>query len=188
MEQDVGAHDDRRVSVFEEQQKIYRLLQDVLQRGQEEGWALGVAEEGKGRALAYRLGLGSGGGGDGDDGGDQSVDRPYEDMCEAWWAEVQRLARAEVAATRVLAYSFFYEKWLAIWVVSGATGELLCSKVVAWTGLGGSTGRSIQGVLTETRSSMNVRCDERQCSRRRGQQQQLRRRGVLRATRGASLD
>jgi hypothetical protein len=75
---------------------------------------------------------------------------------------VQRLARAEGAATRVLEYSFFSqagveEDMLAIWVVSGATGELLCSKVVASTGLGGSRGRSIQGVLAEARSSMNVR-------------------------------
>ena len=42
-------------------------------------------------------------------------------------------------------------------MVSGATGELLCSNVVASTGLGGSTGRSIQQVLAEARSSMNVR-------------------------------
>ncbi len=169
VERDVGAHDDRRVSVFEEQQKTYSLLQSVLlgQGGQaavvfcklslpEAGWALGVAAEGKGRALAYRLG-GAGGGGDGDDGGDNSVDRPYEDMCGAWWAEVQRLARAEGAATRVLEYSFLFDEKLAIWVVSGATGELLCSKVVASTGLGGSRGRSIQEILTEARTSMNVR-------------------------------
>jgi CHAT domain-containing protein len=85
-------------------------------------------------------------------------------MCEAWWAEVQRLARAEGAATRVLEYSFVFsheagtlEQRLAIWVVSGATGELLSSKVVSSTGLGGSRGRSIQKVLAEARSSMNVR-------------------------------
>ena len=46
VEQDVGVHDDRRVSMFEEQQKTYRRLQDVLlgQAGQE-GWALGVASQ-----------------------------------------------------------------------------------------------------------------------------------------------
>jgi CHAT domain-containing protein/tetratricopeptide (TPR) repeat protein len=166
VEQDVGSHDDRRVSVFEDQLQTYRCLQGVLlgQGGQAAGWALGVAAESKGRALAYHLGLGAGGGGGGDDGGDQSVDRTYEDMCEAWWSEVQRLARAEGAATRVLEYSFVAsfesgaeEERLAIWVVSGATGELLCSKVVSSTGLGGSTGRSIKGVLAEARSSMNVR-------------------------------
>jgi tetratricopeptide (TPR) repeat protein/CHAT domain-containing protein len=162
VEQDVGAHDDRRVSVFEAQQKTYRQLQTVLlgQGGAAAGWALGVAAEAKGRALAYRL---AGRGGDGDDAGD----RMYEDashMCEAWWAEVQQQARAEGAATRVLEYSFILsfeagavEERLAIWVVSGATGELLCSKVVASTGLGGSAGRSIQEVLAEARSSMNVR-------------------------------
>jgi CHAT domain-containing protein/tetratricopeptide (TPR) repeat protein len=164
VEQDVGEHDDRRVSVFEQQQKAYMNLQGVLlgQAGQAAGWALGVAAEGKGRALAYRLG--AGGGGDDSDGGNQSVDRLYEDMCGAWWAEVQRLARAEGAASRVLEYSFVVsfeagavEERLAIWVVSGATGELLCSRVVASTGLGDSRGRSIQELLTEARSSMNVR-------------------------------
>ena len=105
----MDAHDDRRVSVFEQQQETYRMLQSVLLRQggrQVTGWALVVAEEGKGRALAYHLGLGTGGGGDSDDGGDQSIDRPYEDMCEAWWAEVQRLALAEGTVTRVLEYSW----------------------------------------------------------------------------------
>ena len=48
----MGAHDDRRVSLFEEQQSTYRLLQDVFV-GQEDraDWALGVAEEAKARAL-----------------------------------------------------------------------------------------------------------------------------------------
>jgi hypothetical protein len=35
---------------------------------------------------------------------DESVDRPHEDMCGAWWAEVQRLVRAEGAVTRVLEF------------------------------------------------------------------------------------
>jgi tetratricopeptide (TPR) repeat protein len=166
MEQDVGAPDARRVSVFEEQQRTYRMLQNVLLRQGAARWALGVAAESKGRALAYALRagapeayrqrisrLGAGGGGDGDDGGDQSVDRPYK----VWWAKVQGLARAEGAATRVLEYSFFSEDRMAIWVVSGDTGELLCSKVVKWTGVGVSRGRSIQQVLKEARSSMNVR-------------------------------
>jgi CHAT domain-containing protein len=171
VEQDVGTHDDRRVSVFEAQQKTYRQLQTVLlgQGGAAAGWALGVAAEAKGRALAYRLASrGVGGGGDGDDAGNQSTASPtYENavhMCEAWWAEVQQLARAEGAATRILEYSFIFsfeggavEERLAIWVVSGATGELLCSKVVASTGLGGKKGRSIQELLVEARSSMNVR-------------------------------
>ena len=87
-----------------------------------------MVAEGKGRALAYRLGYRAGGGGDGDDGGDVSVDRPYKDMCEVWWSEVQQLARAEDAATRVLEYSFLFDDKLTIWVVSGAMGELLCSQ------------------------------------------------------------
>ncbi len=95
--------------MFEQQQKAYILLQGVL-LGQGEhaaGWALGVAAEAKGRALAYRF--------------ESSTDsltarqgaarilqaevrraiskrlpvgpRPYEDMCEALWAEVQRRMR-----------------------------------------------------------------------------------------------
>lgn len=160
VEQDVGVHDDRRVSMFEEQQKTYRRLQDVLlgQAGQE-GWALGVASQAKGRALAYHLGWGSGGQDESGDwaSGDQAVDRPYEEVCESWWVEVQRLARAEGRTTCVLEFSFLSDEKMGIWVVAGATGELLCSKVVASTGLGGSGGRSIQEVLAEARSSMNVR-------------------------------
>ena len=64
-----------------------------------------MVAEGKGRALAYRLGYRAGGGG-----------------------EVQQLARAEDAATRVLEYSFLFDDKLTIWVVSGAMGELLCSQ------------------------------------------------------------
>jgi CHAT domain-containing protein/tetratricopeptide (TPR) repeat protein len=167
MEQDLGAHDDCRVSVFEEQQKTYRLLQGVLlgRGGQAAGWALGVASEGKGRALAYRLGAGGGGGGPHYrrdvigrvfvEDGLARMDRLQQ--CRAWWGEVQTLARAEGAVTRVLEYSFLSDDKLAIWVVSGETGELLCSKVVASTGLGGSRERSIKEVLREVRSSMKVR-------------------------------
>ncbi len=86
IEEDVGAHDDRRVSLFEKQQRTYRLLQDVLMRQEgQAGWALGVAAEGKARALAYRLGAvgeSHGGGGDSEDG-EQLADRPYEDVCES---------------------------------------------------------------------------------------------------------
>jgi hypothetical protein len=42
-------HEDRRVSVFEQQQTTYTLLQDVLMR--KEGWE-GVVADGKARALA----------------------------------------------------------------------------------------------------------------------------------------
>jgi CHAT domain-containing protein/tetratricopeptide (TPR) repeat protein len=162
VEQEVGVHDDRRLSVFEGQQRTYMMLQRLLlecQGGEAAGWALGVAAEAKARALAYHLG--AGGGGDGDDGGDQLVDHSSEHMCGTWWAEVQRLARAEGAVTRVLEYSFLFENavqdgTLAIWVLSGATGELLCSKVVPSTGLGGRRMRTINQVLVEARSSMKV--------------------------------
>jgi hypothetical protein len=71
--------------------------------------------------------------------------------------EVNRLACGEGAETRVIDFSFLSDGKLAIWVVSGGTGELLCSKVVASTGLGGSRGCSIQEVLEEERKSMGVR-------------------------------
>jgi hypothetical protein len=76
-------------------------------------------------------------------------------------------AHAEGAVTRVVEYSFVevpyrqysitsLQQQLAIWVVSGATGELLCSKVVSLPRLGGSAERGIHWLLTEMRSSMNV--------------------------------
>jgi tetratricopeptide (TPR) repeat protein len=228
VEKDVGAHDDRRVSLFEEQQSTYRLLQDVLVgQADRPDWALGVAEEAKARALAFRLGAG---GGDAGGGGQDSTSHPlhilgkYMDIvrnsawsdsektstltpllqheedckllecfrgqgqwhghdatanftgipdwkwvlgkleelstrivCESWWVELNRLARGEGAETRVIEFSFLSDGKLAIWVVSGATGELLCSKVVASTGLGGSRGCSIQKVLEQARKSMGVR-------------------------------
>ncbi len=160
VEEDVGAHDDRRVSLFEDQQTTYMHLQDVLMRQEgRAGWALGVAAEGKARALAYRLGAvgeSHGGGGDSEDG-EQSADRPYEDVCESWWMEVQRLARGEGAKTRVIEFSFLSDGKVGIWVLSGDTGELLCSKVVSSTWLAGSRGLSIQEALAEARKSMGVR-------------------------------
>ena len=51
VERDVGTHDDRRVSVFEQQQVTYMMLQGVLMELEQPGWALGVAAQAKGRAL-----------------------------------------------------------------------------------------------------------------------------------------
>ena len=51
----MGAHDDRRVLLFEQQQTTYRVLQGVLLGLEQPGWALGVAAQAKGRALLYRL-------------------------------------------------------------------------------------------------------------------------------------
>jgi tetratricopeptide (TPR) repeat protein len=53
VERDLGAHDDRRVSLFEQQQTTYMLLQGVLLGLEQPGWALGVAAQAKGRALLY---------------------------------------------------------------------------------------------------------------------------------------
>ena len=51
VERDVGAH-DRRVSLFEQQQRTYMLLQGVLLVLGQRGWALGVAVQAKACALA----------------------------------------------------------------------------------------------------------------------------------------
>ena len=53
VERDLGAHDDSRVSLFEQQQTTYMLLQGVLLGLEQPGWALGVAAQAKGRALLY---------------------------------------------------------------------------------------------------------------------------------------
>jgi CHAT domain-containing protein/tetratricopeptide (TPR) repeat protein len=132
VERDVGVHDDRRVSLFEEQQSTYMLLQSVLLGLGQPGWALGVAAQAKARALAHRLG-----------GGSDAVENEaaaaesgaYAEVCGAWWAEVKEQARGQAAAAggrtlRVLEYSLLAEPdRLAIFVLSGA-GELLGSATV----------------------------------------------------------
>ena len=50
VERDLGAH-NRRVSLFEQQQTTYKLLQGVLLGLEQPGWALGVAMQAKGRVL-----------------------------------------------------------------------------------------------------------------------------------------
>jgi CHAT domain-containing protein len=54
----------------------------------------------------------------------------------------------------VIKFSFLTDGKLGIRVLSGGTGELLCSKVVSSTGLGGSRGLSIQEVLKETTTTI----------------------------------
>jgi len=92
----------------------------------------------------------------------------YEDVCGAWWAEVQEHARGQAAAaagraTRVLEYSLLFDDRLAIWVLSGA-GELLGSATVPSTGFGGTTGRTVRDLLQEARGSMDVRGREAMAS------------------------
>ena len=184
VERDLGAHDDRRVSLFEQQQDTYMLLQSVLLGLGQRGWALGVAAQAKARALAHRLGGGS-------DAAESEAAAPeseaYEKVCGAWWAEVQEHARGQAAAAagsalRVLEYSLLSDNRLAIWVLSGA-GELLGSatvrteayrrdavgRVVFEDGLARmnkssgarfehkSSGGKIRSLLEEARGSMNVR-------------------------------
>ena len=68
---------------------------------------------------------GHGGGGDTDDG-DHLAHHPYEDVCELWWVEVQRLARDEGSKSRVIEFSILSEGKLGIWVLSGDTVRVIC--------------------------------------------------------------
>lgn len=159
VEQDVGTHDDRRVSLLEEQQKTYMHLQGVLLSQGQAGWSLGVSAQAKARALSHRLGFDdtSPDGDNAHDTGDALADMSYETVCGAWWDEVQEMARREGSATRIIEFSFLFDDQLAIWVISGA-GELLCSTTVPTRLEGGGVtkGCTIQQLLTETRKSMKV--------------------------------
>jgi len=184
VERDVGVHDDRRVSLFEEQQKTYMLLQSMLLGLGQPGWALGVAARAKARALAHRLG----GGSDDEIDAAAAAEGAYAKVCGAWWADVQELARGQAAAAAgstmcVLEYSLLAAPdRLAIWALSGA-GELLGSatmptnayrrdavgRVVFADGLARmnkssgarfehkSSGGKIRSLLEEARGSMKVR-------------------------------
>ena len=118
VERDLGAHDDRRVSLFEQQQNTYKLLQRVLLGLEQPGWALGVAAQAKGRALRYHLTAGSPGHSNEDHASMVATDCAYEAVCEAWWREVQQDAQAEgdAGAERIVEYSFLFDDRLAIWV------------------------------------------------------------------------
>lgn len=151
VERKVGSHDDRRLSVFEDQQNTYRQLQDVLlENSGQEGWALGVASQAKARALVHRLGRQNEA-----DAVHFVANVPFEDVCESWWREVQELARAEGSATRVVEYSFLSDDKVAIWVVSGE-GKLLCCTRVASTALDGIKARTLCTLLRAVRKSMSV--------------------------------
>jgi CHAT domain-containing protein/tetratricopeptide (TPR) repeat protein len=184
VERDVGAHDDRRVSLFEEQQKTYMLLQSMLLGLGQPGWALGVAARAKARALAHRLG----GGSHDEIDAAAAAEGAYAKVCGAWWADVQELARCQAAAAAgstmcVLEYSLLdAPDRLAIWALSEA-GELLGSatmpttayrrdamgRVVFADGLARmnkssgarfehlSSGGKIRSLLEEARGSMKVR-------------------------------
>ena len=100
-------------------------------------------------------------------GGVRKEDAPgssYEDVCEAWWREVQADARAEgdAGAARIVEYSFLFDDRLAIWVLSGS-GELLGSTTVPTSGLEGSAasseggGHTILALIAEARDTMKVR-------------------------------
>jgi len=166
VEQDVGSHDDWRVSLFERQQDTYKTLQSALLSKGQKGWALGLAAQAKARALSYHLdenqhNLGT------DDGtnANSSMDAnssiytastSYEGVYEAWWVEMQRMARAEGSATCIVEFSFLPKDTMAMWVLSG-TGDLLCSTTVVLAGLGETKNRTIEQLLAEARTSMNVR-------------------------------
>ena len=160
VERDMGAHDDRRVSLFEQQQITYMILQSVLLGLGQEEWALGVAAQAKARALTHRLGARI----SRHDAEASASDSGHEEACRGWWEEVQEHARSEGAALRIVEYFFLFDDRLAIWVLSGE-GELLLSTTQELKSKRGedededegSTGRSIRKLLGDARRSMKVR-------------------------------
>ena len=153
VERNVGAHDDRRISLFDKQHfKIYRALQGVLLLLGQSEWALGVAEHSKARALAHLLG-GS------DDAAEidaaAAMEGAYEVVCGTWWTEAQEQARGQAAAAAgrtmcVLEYSLLDEDCLVIWVVSGE-GKLLGRETVP------IRTAVIRSLVEKARGSMKVR-------------------------------
>ena len=127
-----------------------------------------MAAQAKTRALAYHLAAGSGEHrGEYDASSGIAPNSSYEDVCEAWWREVQADARAEgdAGAARIVEYSFHrgvFDDRLAIWVLSGS-GELLGSTTVPTSGLEGSAasseggGHTILALIAEARDTMKVR-------------------------------
>jgi tetratricopeptide (TPR) repeat protein len=160
VEQDVGAHDDRRVSLFDTQQNIYLSLQKVLLGQGQPGWALGVAEQAKARALSHRLGAHNRSLDSSDihvnDSLQNTADSLYGTVCGTWWAEVQGLALAEGSAAYIVEFSCTSSDQLAMWLLSGL-GELIFSTTVPLSRLGGTKGRTIKQLLAETSTSMKVR-------------------------------
>jgi len=159
VEGDLGVYDDRRVSLFEQQQGTYKELQSALLLQGQARWALGVAARAKARALSYRLDANPSnpsGGTKASSSHDTDGVLSYAGVYEAWWVEMQRMARNENSATCIVEFSFLPEDMLAVWVLSG-TGELLCSKTLLSVGLCEIKGRTIQQLLTEAHTSMNVR-------------------------------
>ena len=161
VERDVGAHDDRRVSLFEEIQSVFVTLQRVLLSQGNPGWALGVSSKAKARALSHRIGgrqsqAGNGQATDSSSADELTDDAPdYQAICGAWWGEVQALARAEGCHVRIVEFSLVAD-FLAIWVLSG-DGKLLTSATLPSVGLGHDKGSTIKQLLADTRKSMKVR-------------------------------
>lgn len=138
IESDIAAHDDWRISLFEQQQKAYRLLQTALLELGHDAWALAVCEQAKARALSHLLGAGA----DSDQGPKPNASMnsvlTRADAERAWeesWKATQTLARAEGQSTCVLEYSLLPEE-LAIGVLSG-NGDLLCCKTLPVSVLAG---------------------------------------------------
>jgi tetratricopeptide (TPR) repeat protein len=132
VERDLGAHDDRRVSLFEQQQNTYRVLQGVLLGLEQPRWALGVSSQAKARALLYHLTEDNLGHSNEDHASMTATNGAYKNVCEAWWREVQQDSQAEgdAGAERIVEYSFLSGDRLDIWVLKG-TGGLLGSTTVS---------------------------------------------------------
>jgi len=155
VERKVGPHDDRRLSVVQEQQSTYRQLQEVLIELQHADWALGVCCQAKSRALTQFLAETqtvetcqasavdiSKHSDNGSTGSDTTTPRAsqyvQQNMWEAEWNKVQNMARMEGASAghsmAIIEYFFLSDDTLGVWVVSGTTGLLLAHITVPTTG------------------------------------------------------
>ena len=160
MENDLGIGDAVRVSYLEELSTLYMRLEQVLLWYHKPGWAMGVADQAKARALSFFLylspiNLQAGGGAN---TSNDTASDSYEKMFESWWVQMQGLACAEGSATCIVEFSFLRPESdeLAVWVLSG-TGELLCSTLVLTAGLSETKGRTIQQLLDEAHTCMKAK-------------------------------
>jgi len=159
VERKVGPHDDRRLSVVQEQQSTYRQLQEVLIELEHADWALGVCCQAKSRALtqflaetqtvetcqasAVDISKHSDNVSTGSDTTTKTTQRcasqyVQQNMWEAEWNKVQNMARMEGASAghsmAIIEYFFLSDDTLGVWVVSGTTGLLLANITVPTTG------------------------------------------------------
>jgi len=90
MENDLGIGDAVRVSYLEELSTLYMRLEQVLLWCHKPGWAMGVADQAKARALSFFLDVSPinfQAGGGANTSNDTASDS-YEKMFESWWVQM----------------------------------------------------------------------------------------------------